>query len=112
MYGAVRQRTLQDERSFAVSFVCRSVLHSGSAVLMIETQRSQTAELTIADIEQLATWTLDEHGLSKIGWTFGWDRAVRRAGCCKFSQRRITLSRAIFEISVNRAAALETILHE
>lgn len=26
------------------------------------------------------------------GWTFSWDRAVRRLGCCKYGTRQITMS--------------------
>lgn len=68
--------------------------------------------LSMTDIEDLAAWALDEHGLDRLGWRFAWDRAVRRAGCCKHTQRLITLSRPIFEIETNRDDVLDTILHE
>lgn len=70
------------------------------------------AILSMTDIEELALWALDEHGLTSRGWTFGWDRAVRQAGCCRHKSKRITLARPIFEMEENRGEALETILHE
>jgi predicted SprT family Zn-dependent metalloprotease len=68
--------------------------------------------LSMTDIEQLSSWALNEFGLTDSGWTFSWDRAVRRAGCCHFSTRRITISFPIFSIEVNREHVLDTILHE
>lgn len=71
-----------------------------------------TAQLTLADIEELARYALDEHGLTADGWTFRWDRAVRRLGQCRYSTRQISLSRPVFEVTENRDLALNTILHE
>lgn len=68
--------------------------------------------LTLRDIEDLASWALVEHGLADKGWTFGWDGAIRRAGCCSHSRQRISLSLPIFEIEGNRNDALDVILHE
>jgi len=66
--------------------------------------------MTMAEIGDLARAELDRHGLTD--WSFDWDRAVRRAGCCHYRQRLITLSWPIFAIEANRADALDTILHE
>lgn len=68
--------------------------------------------LTIEDIEDLARWALDEFGLTSNGWQFQWDRAVRRAGCCHYRNKTITLSLPIFSIEPNRDEALDMILHE
>lgn len=78
----------------------------------VEIQHGQKAVLTMADIEDLVRWVLDEHGLTLSGWRFGWDRAIRRAGCCDHARMRITLSRPVFGIEDNREDVLDTILHE
>ena len=70
------------------------------------------SELTIEDVEDLARWALEEHGLAARDCTFGWDRAVRQAGCCHLGVRRITLSCPTFVPRENRDKPLETILHE
>jgi predicted SprT family Zn-dependent metalloprotease len=70
-----------------------------------------TAEmLTMSDIEDLANYALQEHGLTL--WRFEWDEAVRRAGICRYGPRVIGLSRPIFAMPENRDGALDTILHE
>ncbi len=45
---------------------------------MSGTEKLGGSELTLVDIEDLARWALEEHGLAERGWTFGWDRALRR----------------------------------
>lgn len=73
---------------------------------------SISVALTLADIGELAQWALDEYGLTATGWTFRWDRAVRRAGSCRYRDKTITLSKPIFRIESNRDEVLNTILHE
>lgn len=68
--------------------------------------------LTLADIEDLAKWALDEFALTDRGWTFRWDRATRRAGSCNYRNKTITLSKPIYMIEPNRDHALNTVLHE
>lgn len=68
--------------------------------------------LTLDDIKDLAEAALHEHGLDAKGWTFAWDRAVRRAGQCHFGKKQISLSKPIFSKEHNREDALDTILHE
>ena len=68
--------------------------------------------LSLRDIEELAYAALNEHGLLDKGWRFGWDRATRRCGQCRFRDKTITLSRVIYGIEANRDHALNTILHE
>lgn len=67
---------------------------------------------TLEDIEALAVHVLGEHGLAERGWTFGWDRAVVRAGSCHWARRCVTLSWPIFSIEANRTEAHDVILHE
>lgn len=62
------------------------------------------------DIARGVRALLDHHGLTAHGWTFEWDRAVRRAGCCRHKTKRITLSKPIFAITPD--AWRETALHE
>ena len=52
--------------------------------------------------------------LPAAGWTFGWDRAVRRLGCCHFGQRRVTLSRHFVAAYLVKDVGLvrRTVLHE
>jgi hypothetical protein len=69
-------------------------------------------KLTLADIEGLARRALHEHGLAEQGWNFGWDRALRRAGCCHHAARRISLSKPTFEVEEKGDASLDTTLHE
>lgn len=45
------------------------------------------------------------------GWTFGWDRAVRRNGQCCYSTRTITMSRHLTSIATDEEA-MQTLLHE
>ena len=44
-----------------------------------------------AEVIQLAVNLFQKHGL--VNYSFGFDRAVRRAGLCNYTQRRITLSK-------------------
>lgn len=68
--------------------------------------------VSLEDIEELAACALAEHDLAERGWTFAWDRAVVRAGCCNWARQRVTLSRPIFSIEANWPGALDVILHE
>ena len=63
----------------------------------------------IPDAERLARSLMREHGLA--GWTFQWDRAVRRAGSCRHGSQRITLSRALMAGWSEREVR-NTVLHE
>ena len=52
--------------------------------------------------------------LGLAGWSYGTDRAIRRLGCCRAGQRRITLSRYFLEYYLPRDAEVvrRTLLHE
>lgn len=47
-------------------------------------------------------------------WSFGWDRAARRLGCCKFQRRLITLSQYFVAhfLKENPQQIRRTLLHE
>jgi predicted SprT family Zn-dependent metalloprotease len=45
------------------------------------------------------------------GWTFGFDRAVRRAGACHHAERRITVSRHLAE-RADEPEVRQVLLHE
>lgn len=65
--------------------------------------------MELAEIERRAVELMAEHGLA--GWTFAWDRAVRRAGQTNFRRRRITLSRHLMPLC-SEGQVVDTILHE
>ena len=70
--------------------------------------------MTPDDVPHLARHALAEHGLDRLGWTFAWDRARRRAGCCKFRSKTVTISRhyAVLNCADRPDDVLDTILHE
>lgn len=62
-------------------------------------------------IASLARLLMDKHGLKD--WMFEFDRAVRRAGCCKHRIKTITLSiHYVTRNNENIADIKDTILHE
>lgn len=65
-----------------------------------------------ADVEAYAARCLET--LSLRGWSFGWDRAVRRMGACHPALRRITISRyyAAHNLPGNPDEVREVLLHE
>lgn len=58
---------------------------------------------------RLARQLLDQHGLT--GWKFAYDRAKRRAGCCKHRTQTVSLS-INFVIRNNDDEIKDTLLHE
>lgn len=70
--------------------------------------------MTVDDIPLAAEYLIRKYGLDTQGWTFQWDRAKRRAGCCKYGKKIISLS--IHYVRLNIADhlddILDTILHE
>lgn len=61
--------------------------------------------------QHLARTLMNEHGLTARGWTFAFDHARRRFGCCNLTQRRITLSRPLTFLNTE-AQVRDTLLHE
>lgn len=52
-----------------------------------------------------------DHGLLDQGWTWGWDRAVKRMGQCQYGPRRLSFSWPLFERN-GEDECRDTILHE
>lgn len=67
--------------------------------------------MNLITAENLARDLMRENGLEAQGWTFAYDRAVRRFGSCSSTKRRITLSRKIVELN-DITHVKNTILHE
>ncbi len=65
--------------------------------------------MTPTQIERLAQELMQRHGL--VGWAFGWDRALRRFGCCHPAQRKITMSRVLSPKRTD-VEVEQTLLHE
>lgn len=62
------------------------------------------------DVTRMAEALIAAH-LPGRGWTFGFDRAVRRAGACHHADRRITLSRHLAE-GAEAEEVRQVLLHE
>lgn len=65
--------------------------------------------MTPSDVAILARTLMNHHGLGH--WLFQWDRAKRRAGCCKYRHSMITLSYYYAQHN-NDEDIKDTILHE
>lgn len=63
----------------------------------------------LAVVRQLACALLDQHGLA--GWSFDFDHATRRAGCCDYRRKRISLALQ-FVRQVCEEEIQDTLLHE
>lgn len=63
------------------------------------------------DAERLALRMMKKHGLVEKGWTFGFDRALRRVGNCNFTKKQITLSRHMVAVA-DEALVEQVMLHE
>jgi len=67
--------------------------------------------MNLLEAKNLAISLMDEHGLLDNRWYFEFDNAKRRFGCCNYTHKRITLSKAL--VSLNGEARVKnTILHE
>jgi len=65
----------------------------------------------LVEIREIAEGLMDEYGLIDRGWTFDFDKAVRRLGCCWYGKRKITLAKANALVDTDDEV-LDTILHE
>ena len=64
-----------------------------------------------AQVEELLSRLLVEHGLTELGWTWELDAAVRRFGACVPGRRQIRVSRNLAAINSDDETR-DTILHE
>jgi predicted SprT family Zn-dependent metalloprotease len=62
-------------------------------------------------VKVLADKLLNQYGLFCEGWRFNFDKAKRRAGSCKFSNKKITLAKA-YAGQENLKEVKNTLLHE
>ena len=67
--------------------------------------------MNLQEAKQMAIELINQHGLIDKGWYFEFDSAVRRAGCCHYGEKKITLSTTLTEIR-DEANVRNTILHE
>ncbi len=67
--------------------------------------------MELISVQLLANRLLNEHELFKKGWRFSFDRAKRRAGCCRYSKKEITLAKVYAEQEEFKAIK-NVILHE
>ena len=67
--------------------------------------------MELSSVQLLANRLLKDHELYKKGWRFRFDRAKRRAGSCRFSDKEITLAKAYAEQG-DLKDIKNTILHE
>lgn len=63
----------------------------------------------LQQIEERAAALFAEHGLT--GWSFGWDRAVKRRGVCSHATETITMSRKLAVLNSYEESE-QTLLHE
>ena len=67
--------------------------------------------MELISVQLLADRLLNEYKLFEKGWSFRFDRAKRRAGCCRHSKKEITLAKAYAEQEELKEIK-NTILHE
>jgi hypothetical protein len=67
--------------------------------------------MTLNKVKELALILMEKHGLLDNGWTFRFDKAKRRYGCCMYSKKIISLSSPLAELR-EMANVKNTILHE
>ena len=60
---------------------------------------------------ELAIELMDKHGLLDLRWSFEFDNAKRRFGCCDYRAKTISLSKSLVELNTEESVK-NTILHE
>lgn len=70
--------------------------------------------MTVDEVPTLARELMQKYGIWELGWRFQWDSARRRAGCCKYRYKQITLSRHYVTLNIESRLGdiIDTILHE
>lgn len=69
------------------------------------------SDATLDDVEIMTRSLMDEHGLGD--WSFKFDRAVRRFGCCYHHRKLITISEPIAKLNLHQIERIrQTVLHE
>lgn len=71
----------------------------------------QVQKVSFLDVARLANSLLAQHSLD--GWKFRYDRAKKRAGCCKYRPKTITLSYHYVTLNAHKPDDIrDTLLHE
>jgi len=64
-------------------------------------------------IKKFGSNTIEEISVDELGYQFEWDNAKTRIGCCKYSKKKITLSKYLYSNNLDKVDELiDTILHE
>lgn len=69
-------------------------------------------ESKLKRVRELALAEMAEHELLESGWSFDFDRAIRRQGCCHLRTKKITLSRLFSVWEPESEVLLKVIRHE
>lgn len=67
--------------------------------------------MLLSEAKALAIELMDKHGLLDLRWSFEFDNAKRRFGCCRYGSKKITLSKELVSLN-DTARVTNTILHE
>ena len=67
--------------------------------------------MKLTDARTTALTLMAKHGLTAKGWTFEFDRAVKRFGCCHYPTKTISLSGNLVVVN-DMPQVFNTILHE
>lgn len=67
--------------------------------------------MQIQEAHDKAVWLMQHYGLASSGWSFEWDNAKRRFGCCNHWRRVISLSKPMTQLN-NEEHVTDTVLHE
>jgi predicted SprT family Zn-dependent metalloprotease len=97
--NAKRARVQCTEHTYAVPY----------ALLELDGQLKEKRIRHIASVKRLAVERMTRNGLA--GWAFGFDSAKRRAGCCNYGKKRISIA---WDLARNASLkdVEDTVLHE
>ena len=70
-----------------------------------------TPEHKLQQLEYFAREALRAYKLDEQGWSFRWDRAKRRFGCCDYTNKKISISRHLAKLNEFEQGK-DTVLHE
>jgi len=67
--------------------------------------------MLLSEAKTLAIDLMDKYELLDLRWSFEFDNARRRFGCCRYGSKRITLSKELVSLN-DKTRVTNTILHE
>ncbi|MDU0968519.1 MAG: SprT-like domain-containing protein [Actinomycetaceae bacterium] len=67
--------------------------------------------MELDDVRRAADALIDQYGLAQQGWRVQFDRATRRAGCCRFDRQVISLSAPLMRL-YDADQVRDVVLHE